>query len=145
MRPRRQRMVLIGLVIAGVALSAGLALKAFQENLLFFFSPSQVEAGEAPASRVFRLGGMVVEGSVEREPGSLTLNFAITDYLHSLPVSYTGVLPDLFGEGQGVVVRGRLASDGGFIAEEVLAKHDENYMSPEVADALARAAEAGAK
>ena len=145
MRPRRQRMVLIGLVIAGVALSAGLALKAFQENLLFFFSPSQVEAGEAPASRVFRLGGMVVEGSVEREPGSLTLNFAITDYAHSLPVSYTGVLPDLFGEGQGVVVRGRLASDGGFVAEEVLAKHDENYMSPEVADALARAREMGAE
>ncbi len=145
MTPRRQRMVLIGLVIAGVAVSAGLALKAFQENLLFFFSPSQVVAGEAPESRAFRLGGMVVEDSIEREPGSLTLNFVVTDFLHSLPVSYTGVLPDLFGEGQGVVVRGRLASDGGFLAEEVLAKHDENYMSPEVADALARAREMGAE
>jgi len=143
--PRRQRMVLIGLVIAGVAVSAGLALKAFQENLLFFFSPTQVVAGEAPESRAFRLGGMVVEDSIEREPGSLTLNFVVTDFLHSLPVSYTGVLPDLFGEGQGVVVRGRLASDGGFLAEEVLAKHDENYMSPEVADALARAREMGAQ
>lgn len=145
MTPRRQRMALIGLVIAGVAVSAGLALKAFQENLLFFFSPSQVVAGEAPESRAFRLGGMVVEDSIEREPGSLTLNFVVTDFLHSLPVSYTGVLPDLFGEGQGVVVRGRLASDGGFLAEEVLAKHDENYMSPEVADALARAREMGAE
>ncbi len=145
MTPRRQRMVLIGLVIAGVAVSAGLALKAFQENLLFFFSPTQVVAGEAPESRAFRLGGMVVEDSVEREPGSLTLNFVVTDFLHSLPVSYTGVLPDLFGEGQGVVVRGRLAADGGFLAEEVLAKHDENYMSPEVADALARAREMGAQ
>ena len=145
MTPRRQRMVLIGLVIAGVAVSAGLALKAFQENLLFFFSPTQVVAGEAPESRAFRLGGMVVEDSVEREPGSLTLNFVVTDFLYSLPVSYTGVLPDLFGEGQGVVVRGRLASDGGFLAEEVLAKHDENYMSPEVADALARAREMGAQ
>ena len=145
MTPRRQRMVLIGLVIAGVAVSAGLALKAFQENLLFFFSPTQVVAGEAPESRAFRLGGMVVEDSVERAPGSLTLNFVVTDFLHSLPVSYTGVLPDLFGEGQGVVVRGRLASDGGFLAEEVLAKHDENYMSPEVADALARAREMGAQ
>ena len=145
MTPRRQRMVLIGLVIAGVAVSAGLALKAFQENLLFFFSPTQVVAGEAPEGRAVRLGGMVVEDSVEREPGSLTLNFVVTDFLYSLPVSYTGVLPDLFGEGQGVVVRGRLASDGGFLAEEVLAKHDENYMSPEVADALARAREMGAQ
>ena len=145
MRPRRQRLVLIGLVIVGVALSAGLALRAFQENLLFFFSPSQVVAGEAPDSRTFRLGGMVAEDSLEREPGSLTLSFVVTDYVHSLPVRYTGVLPDLFGEGQGVVVRGRLESGGGFFAEEVLAKHDENYMSPEVADALARAAEAKAE
>ena len=145
MTPRRQRMFLIGLVVAGVALSAGLALRAFQENLLFFFSPSQVVAGEAPDSRAFRLGGMVVEDSVERAPGSLTMSFVVTDYVHSLPVRYTGVLPDLFSEGQGVVVRGRLESGGGFLAEEVLAKHDENYMSPEVADALARAAEANAK
>ena len=145
MRPRYRRLTLIGLVVAGVAISAGLALKAFQENLLFFFSPSQVMAGEAPESRTFRLGGMVAEDSIEREPGSLTLSFVVTDFERSVPVRYTGVLPDLFGEGQGVVVRGSLAADGGFLAEEVLAKHDENYMSPEVADALARAGEAEAQ
>jgi len=139
---RRQRLILIGLVVAGVALSAGLALRAFQENLLFFFSPTQVADGEAPAERAFRLGGMVVEDSVQRESGSLTMSFVVTDYVNSIPISYTGVLPDLFGEGQGVVARGRLEADGGFVAEEVLAKHDENYMSPEVADALAAAGKA---
>ncbi|MFP6829309.1 MAG: cytochrome c maturation protein CcmE [Gammaproteobacteria bacterium] len=141
MTPRRQRMLLIGLVVAGVALSAALALRAFQENLLFFFSPTQVVAGEAPDARLFRLGGMVVENSVSRDPGSLTMSFVVTDYAHSVPVSYTGVLPDLFGEGQGVVAHGRLTPDGNFIAEEVLAKHDENYMPPEVADAIAQAQE----
>ena len=145
MTPRRQRMLLIGLVVAGVALSAGLALRAFQENLLYFFSPSQVVAGEAPDARTFRLGGMVVEDSVAREPGSLTMSFVVTDYVHSVPVSYTGVLPDLFGEGQGVVAHGRLTADGSFVAEEVLAKHDENYMPPEVADALAQAQENAAQ
>jgi len=139
--PRRQRMLLIGLVVAGVALSAALGLRAFQENLLFFFSPTQVVAGEAPDARLFRLGGMVVENSVSRDPGSLTMSFVVTDYAHSVPVSYTGVLPDLFGEGQGVVAHGRLTPDGNFIAEEVLAKHDENYMPPEVADAIAQAQE----
>ena len=141
MTPRRQRMLLIGLVVAGVALSAALGLRAFQENLLFFFSPTQVVAGEAPDARLFRLGGMVVENSVSRDPGSLTMSFVVTDYAHSVPVSYTGVLPDLFGEGQGVVAHGRLTPDGNFIAEEVLAKHDENYMPPEVADAIAQAQE----
>ncbi len=141
MTPRRQRMLLIGLVVSGVALSAALALRAFQENLLFFFSPTQVVAGEAPDARLFRLGGMVVENSVSRDPGSLTMSFVVTDYAHSVPVSYTGVLPDLFGEGQGVVAHGRLTPDGNFIAEEVLAKHDENYMPPEVADAIAQAQE----
>ena len=141
MTPRRQRMLLIGLVVAGVALSAALGLRAFQENLLFFFSQTQVVAGEAPDARLFRLGGMVVENSVSRDPGSLTMSFVVTDYAHSVPVSYTGVLPDLFGEGQGVVAHGRLTPDGNFIAEEVLAKHDENYMPPEVADAIAQAQE----
>jgi cytochrome c-type biogenesis protein CcmE len=141
MTPRRQRMLLIGFVVAGVTLSAGLALRAFQENLRYFFSPSQVVAGEAPDARLFRLGGMVVEDSVSRESGSLTMSFVVTDYAHSVPVSYTGVLPDLFGEGQGVVAHGRMTPDGSFVAEEVLAKHDENYMPPEVADALAQAAE----
>ena len=145
MTPRRQRMLLIGLVVAGVTLSAGLALRAFQENLRYFFSPSQVVAGEAPDARLFRLGGMVVEDSVSRESGSLTMSFVVTDYVNSVPVSYTGVLPDLFGEGQGVVAHGRLTPDGSFVAEEVLAKHDENYMPPEVADALAQAQENAAQ
>jgi len=141
MTPRRQRMILIGLVATGVTVSAVLALRAFQENLLFFFSPTQVAAGEAPTDRVFRIGGMVLKDSIERESGSLTLSFVITDYAHSVPVNYTGVLPDLFGEDQGVVARGRLDGEGGFVAEEILAKHDENYMPPEVADALARSEE----
>jgi len=145
MTPRRQRMILIGLVAVGVTISAALALRAFQENLLFFFSPTQVAAGEAPNERVFRLGGMVVKDSIEREPGSLTLSFVVTDYAHSMPVHYTGVLPDLFGEDQGVVARGKLDDQGGFVAEEILAKHDENYMPPEVADALARAEEAASQ
>jgi cytochrome c-type biogenesis protein CcmE len=138
-------MVLIGLVVAGVAVSAALALQAFRENVLFFFSPSEVAAGEAPIERGFRIGGMVVDGSVERETGSLTVSFVVTDFAHSIPVSYTGVLPDLFGEGQGVVARGYLNADGSFTAEEVLAKHDENYMPPEVAEALERARSAEAR
>jgi cytochrome c-type biogenesis protein CcmE len=140
MKARTQRMVLIGLVLAGMALAAAFAYRAFQENLLYFFSPSQIAAGEAP-DRVFRLGGMVLKESLTREPGSLTVKFVVTDNVHSIPVSYTGVLPDLFVEGQGVVVRGRLGPAGGFVAEEVLAKHDENYMPPEVAEALAKARE----
>jgi len=131
-------MVLIGLVVAGVAVSAALALQAFRENVLFFFSPSEVIAGDAPVERGFRLGGMVADGSVAREEGSLTIDFVVTDYAHSIPVSYTGVLPDLFGEGQGVVVRGEMNENGSFTAQEVLAKHDENYMPPEVAEALER-------
>jgi cytochrome c-type biogenesis protein CcmE len=138
MKARTQRKLLIGLVLAGMAAAAAFAYRAFQENLLYFFSPSQVAAGEAP-DRVFRLGGMVVQDSVKRESGSLTVNFVVTDNVHSVPVSYTGVLPDLFVEGQGVVVRGQLGRDGGFVAQEVLAKHDENYMPPEVAEALAKA------
>jgi len=138
MTPRRQRMVLIGLVIAGVAVSAAFALQAFRENVLFFFSPSEIAAGEVPLERGFRLGGMVLDGSIEREPGSLTVHFVVTDFANSIPVHYTGVLPDLFGEGQGVVARGRMTADGSFMAEEVLAKHDENYMPPEVAEALER-------
>lgn len=136
---KRRRMFFIGAVLVGVALSAVLALQAFRENLLYFFSPSQVVAGEAPADRSFRLGGMVLEDSVIREPGSLTISFVVTDFVNSVPVEYTGVLPDLFEEGQGVVTRGMLGASGRFMAEEVLAKHDENYMPPEVAAALAEA------
>jgi len=137
MTARQNRMILIGLVVTGVTVSAFLALRAFEENLLFFFSPAQVAAGEAPTDRTFRLGGMVLEDSINREIGSLTLNFIVTDYTASIPVSYTGVLPDLFAENQGVVARGTLDNQGGFVAEEILAKHDENYMPPEVAEALA--------
>jgi cytochrome c-type biogenesis protein CcmE len=143
MTPRRQRMALIAAVVAGVAVSVALALVAFRENVLLFFSPTEVVAGEAPVERGFRLGGMVAEGSVAREEGSLTVEFVVTDFAHSIPVSYTGLLPDLFGEGQGVVARGRLNPDGSFDAEEVLAKHDENYMPPEVAEALERARPGG--
>jgi cytochrome c-type biogenesis protein CcmE len=130
-------MLLIGLVVAGVAVSATFAFRAFRENLTYFFSPTQVAAGEAP-ERPFRLGGMVLKESVTRVPGSLTVRFVVSDYAHTVPVRYTGVLPDLFKEGQGVVVRGALGAGGEFVAEEVLAKHDENYMPPEVTEALAK-------
>ena len=139
MTPRRQRMVLVALVAAGVILSAGLALRAFQENLLYFFTPTQVAAGEAPDNRAYHLGGMVLPDSIQRDPGSLTVNFIVTDYAHTMPVTYSGVLPDLFGEDQGVVARGRLDANGLFVADEILAKHDENYMPPEIAEALAQA------
>ena len=136
MKPRRQRMILIAGVLAGVAAAVGLGFRAFQENLSYFFSPSDVAAGKAPAGRAFRLGGMVVNDSVQRETGSLTIDFTVTDFANTVPVRYTGVLPDLFKEGKGVVVRGQVGSDGRFVAQEVLAKHDENYMPPEVKDAL---------
>jgi cytochrome c-type biogenesis protein CcmE len=132
-------MLILATVLGGVGIALALATRAFQENLLYFFSPAQVMAGEAPTGRSFRLGGMVADGSVERADGSLTVRFTVTDYAASLPVEYTGVLPDLFREGQGVVARGRLTPDGHFVAEEVLAKHDENYMPPEVAEALEKA------
>lgn len=133
---RRQRLLLVGLAVAGVAVAVTFSLRAFRENLTYFFSPTQVAAGEAPA-RTFRLGGLVLENSVQREPGSLTVRFVVSDFAHDVPVEYTGVLPDLFKEGKGVVVRGRLGA-GKFVAEEVIAKHDENYTPPEVADALAK-------
>ncbi len=138
---RRRRLLLIGLVLTGVVVSAVLALRAFQLNLQYFFSPTQIADGEVGDARRFRLGGMVLEESVEREEGSLTVNFVVTDYLHSVPVSYTGVLPDLFQEGKGVVTLGSMGPSGHFVAEEVLAKHDENYMPPEVAEALEQARE----
>ena len=143
MKPRRQRMLLVGLVLVGVVVSVTLAFRAFRENLVYFFSPTQVAAGEAP-DRAFRLGGMVVEKSVTREPGSLTVHFALTDFAKTVPVSYTGLLPDLFREGQGIVAIGRLQGDT-FVADEVLAKHDENYMPPEVKEALAKTREAQAQ
>lgn len=143
MLPRRRRLLLVGLVLGGVAVSATLALRAFQENLLYFFSPTQIAEGEAPSERNFRLGGMVLKDSVSRAEGSLTVKFVVTDYANSIPVEYTGVLPDLFIEEKGVVAKGRLDESGRFMADEVLAKHDENYMPPEVAAALAAAREEG--
>jgi cytochrome c-type biogenesis protein CcmE len=129
-------MILVGLIVMGVAGAVALALTAFQENLLYYYTPSDVSAGKAPSDRVFRVGGMVTEGSFRREPGSLEARFVLTDYGQNVTVSYTGVLPDLFREGQGIIARGRLGTEGMFVAEEVLAKHDENYMPPAVADTL---------
>ena len=137
MKPRRQRMLAVIVILAGVGLAVGLALQAFQENLLFFYSPTQILAGEQPDDRKFRLGGLVASGSLQREPGELEVRFLVTDNSNAIPVSYTGVLPDLFREGQGVIAHGVLRPDGSFEAEEVLAKHDENYMPPEVAEMLA--------
>jgi cytochrome c-type biogenesis protein CcmE len=138
MTARQRRMILVGLILLGVAGAVAFALTAFRDNMLYFYTPSELSAGKAPKDRVFRLGGMVTEGSFKREPGSLTAQFVLTDYAHNVTVSYTGVLPDLFREGQGVVTRGRLDAQGQFVAEEVLAKHDENYMPPDVADTLAK-------
>ena len=141
MTPRRQRMVLVGLFVAGVAVAVGLALRAFQENLLYFYTPTQAIAGEAPDGKKIRLGGMVQKGSVRREPGDLEIRFDVSDNEKTMTVAYSGVLPDLFKEGKGVVASGRLQGDGVFAATEVLAKHDENYMPPEAAKALEDAAQ----
>lgn len=137
MKPRHQRMVAVSLILVGVGLAAGLALQAFQENLLFFYSPTQIMAGEPPADRKFRLGGLVQNGSVSRVPGELEVSFDVTDNQNTMRVYYDGVLPDLFREGQGVIAHGVMQADGTFRADEVLAKHDENYMPPEVAEMLA--------
>jgi cytochrome c-type biogenesis protein CcmE len=135
MTPRQKRMVTVVAIVAGVGIATAFALKAFNQNLLYYYSPTQVQAGEAPASRSIRVGGLVENGSLARKPGSMEVTFILTDFQQKVPVSYTGVLPDLFREGQGVIARGRM--DGNrFVAEEVLAKHDENYMPPEVADSL---------
>lgn len=136
MKARQQRLVLVGLAILGVGAAAALALSALQSNISYFFSPSQVLANEAPANHVFRLGGLVSEGSIQRAEDGLTVTFDVTDMAKIVKVSYTGILPDLFKEGQGAVARGRLGADGVFYAEEVLAKHDEEYMPPEVASTL---------
>lgn len=136
MKARKQRMLFIGAVCVGLLIAGVFAFQAFNSSLLYYHSPTQVLSGEAPVERRFRLGGLVVEDSVERTPGSLTVSFAVTDLSNTIPVEYTGVLPDLFAEGEGVVTHGRLQEDGRFIADRVLAKHDENYMAPEVAESL---------
>ncbi len=139
MKPRHKR---IGLILAGLAIlgiAATLVLNAFRSNLVFFFTPTQVAAQEAPQGRNFRIGGLVEKGSVRRQPDGVTVRFVVTDTAQGVPVLFTGILPDLFKEGKGVVAQGKLDADGVFKASEVLAKHDENYMPPEAADALERA------
>jgi len=133
---RKQRLALMITLILGAGIAAALILNAFNQNIVFFFSPSQVKAGEAPVDSNFRLGGLVQKGSMERMEDGLTVKFDLTDNNDSVEVIYTGLLPDLFREGQGVVALGKLNGKGEFMAEEVLAKHDENYMPPEVADML---------
>jgi len=143
MKPhRKQRLILIGLMLIGIGLAATFALKAFNENLMYFFSTTDVAEGKAPKDALFRLGGMVVKGSVERPSEDLLVRFKLSDFSKEVTVEYSGILPDLFREGQGIVAKGRLDNRGVFVAEEVLAKHDENYMPPEVADSLKKPAEA---
>ena len=136
MKPRYKRLAMIATSVVALTVAALFILNAFRSNLVFFYSPTEVLAGKAPIERTFRLGGMVESGSVQREPNSLKVRFVVTDLRNSLPVYFEGILPDLFREGQGVVVLGSLRSDRLFQAREVLAKHDENYMPPEAAKAL---------
>ena len=143
MKPRTKRALAILSALAALGMASALVLNAFQSNMVFFFSPSQVMANEAPRERGFRIGGLVEEGSIQREGQGLTIRFAVTDLAHKIPVTYTGLLPNLFKEGKGVVTQGKLGSDGVFRAEQVLAKHDENYMPPEAAEALKNARPGG--
>jgi cytochrome c-type biogenesis protein CcmE len=136
---RHRRFAWIAAGVAALAVAAGLVLNAFQSNLVFFFTPTQVAANEAPKGRPFRIGGLVEQGSLTRDAGSLTVRFRVTDTAQTIPVVYTGLLPDLFKEGKGVVAQGTVASDGTFHATEVLAKHDENYMPPEAKAAVDKA------
>jgi len=135
MTPRRKRLYAVLAILAGVGLATGVAIKAFDNNLSYFYDPSQVADGKVPADKSFRIGGMVTKGSLERTPGTLEVHFVLTDFAHSVPVSYTGLLPDLFREGQGIIAHGRLQGST-FVADEVLAKHDEKYTPPEVAKSL---------
>jgi cytochrome c-type biogenesis protein CcmE len=137
MKPRHQRFLLITLGIAALAIAGMFVLNAFQSNLVFFFTPTQVSQGEAPKGRAFRVGGMVKEGSLKKDGENV--EFVVTDFAHDVPVSYKGLLPDLFKEGKGVVAQGKLSGDNQFTASEVLAKHDENYMPPEAKHALDKA------
>lgn len=138
MKPRQQRMLAVGLAALGLVVATALTLGVFKDNLMFFVSVTEVVAGEYPQDRNFRIGGLVVDGSVEREEGSLSVRFLVTDLRCEIPVEYSGVLPDLFRENQGVVAHGRMGGEGVFVADKILAKHDENYMAPEVAESLAQ-------
>jgi cytochrome c-type biogenesis protein CcmE len=143
MTPRRRRLLWVLGIVAGTGLAGGLALRAFQQNVMFYFDPSKIAAGEVHPGQRFRLGGMVEKGSVVRTPGTLDVRFVVTDFKHTVNVHYDKVLPDLFREGAGVVAHGHLDANGTFIADEVLAKHDEKYMPPEVARSLRQAATGG--
>ena len=136
-RHRRFMWIALGLLVIGVAVT--LVLRAFNSNLVFFFTPTEVAENKAPMDRTFRIGGLVTAGSVKRQPDGLTVTFEVTDTAKTIPVTYTGILPDLFKEGKGVVAQGKVGQDGMFRAAEVLAKHDENYMPPEAAEALKKA------
>jgi cytochrome c-type biogenesis protein CcmE len=137
MTPRRRRLYWVLGIVAGVGLAAALALRAFQQNVMEYYDPTHIAAGQIERGKRFTLGGMVEQGSLKRTPGSLDVNFVVTDFRHSIPVHYDKVLPDLFREGAGMVAHGRIDATGTFIADEVLAKHDEKYMPPEVARSLA--------
>jgi cytochrome c-type biogenesis protein CcmE len=141
---RKKRLTLVLVLVVGMSAAVALATVAFRQNMLYFFSPTQVMAGEAPQGRAIRVGGMVAQGSLQRASDSLDVYFDVTDYQHTIKVQYQGILPDLFREGQGIVAIGEMREDGSFNAREVLAKHDENYMPPEVADALKAAQAEGA-
>jgi len=144
MKPRHKRLALIAVGLVALGAAAGLLLNAFQSNLVFFFSPSQVAAREVPQGRSFRIGGLVQAGSLQRQGDGVSVRFVITDTAHDVAVLYTGILPDLFKEGKGVVAQGQLGADGVFRASEVLAKHDANYMPPQAADAVEKAKRAAA-
>jgi cytochrome c-type biogenesis protein CcmE len=133
---RRQRLIIVLLIVFGAAVAVALISFALRENINLFYSPAEISEGKAPVGKQIRAGGMVLEGSIVRDPYSLRVDFVVTDYLASVPVTFVGILPDLFAEGQGVVAAGKLADDGVFQASEVLAKHDENYMPPEVQSAV---------
>ncbi|NOX43039.1 MAG: cytochrome c maturation protein CcmE [Gammaproteobacteria bacterium] len=141
MKARNKRFMFVVVGLSGLAVAVGLVLNALNSNVSFFYSPTQVQANEAPQDKTIRLGGMVEEGSLKREDDGLTVHFNVTDNLKTVSVTYKGILPDLFSEGQGVVAQGKLDEQGGFYAKEVLAKHDESYMPPEVQDALEKAEE----
>jgi cytochrome c-type biogenesis protein CcmE len=141
-KPRHKRLIAISVGVAALGVAATLVLSAFQSNLVFFFTPSQVAANEAPQGRAFRVGGLVTAGSVKRQPDGVTVQFVVTDTAKNIPVVYRGILPDLFREGKGVVAQGQLGADGVFRASEVLAKHDENYMPPDAAHAVEQAQKA---
>ncbi|MBN8237720.1 cytochrome c maturation protein CcmE [Marinobacter hydrocarbonoclasticus] len=139
---RKKRLIIVLFLVAGIAIAVGLTTYALRQNINLFYDPTEIAAGNAPVDVRIRAGGMVEEGSVARDTDSLKVNFRVTDYAASVPVQYEGILPDLFAEGQGVVAMGRLNEQGVFVADQVLAKHDENYMPPEVAEALERSSKA---